>query len=131
MPTAREPSIMQKGTFYLIVSAIALNAFVTFGFSAVLIELLKTEGLSQTEAVAFGSMLGVIQVSARGLDLLGGDRWEGITTGLIAGLALPVAMVILMLGGGSHWAIAALILLDGLGGGGLAVPGAALPLAYY
>ena len=36
MPTAREPSIMQKGTFYLIVSAIALNAFVTFGFSAVL-----------------------------------------------------------------------------------------------
>jgi len=131
MPTAREPSIMQKGTFYLIVSAIALNAFVTFGFSAVLIELLKTEGLSQTEAVAFGSMLGVIQVSARGLDLLGGDRWDGITTGLIAGLALPVAMVILMLGAGSHWAIAAFILLYGLGSGTLAVARATIPLVFY
>jgi MFS family permease len=53
-PPASESLIVQKSTFYLIVSAIALNAFVTFGFSAVLIELLKTEGLSPTEAVAFG-----------------------------------------------------------------------------
>ena len=29
-------------------------------------------------------MLGVIQVSARGLDFLGGGRWDGITTALIA-----------------------------------------------
>ena len=122
---------MQKGTFYLIVSAIALNAFVTFGFSAVLIELLKADGLSQTEAIAFGSTLGVIQVSARGLDLLGGDRWDGITTGLFAGLALPVAMLILMLGAGSHWAIAAFILLYGLGSGALAVARATIPLVFY
>jgi predicted MFS family arabinose efflux permease len=130
-PSASEPSILQKGTFYLIVSAIALNAFVTFGFSAVLIELLKAEGLSQTEAVAFGSMLGVIQVSARGLDLLGGDRWDGITTGLFAGLALPVAMEILMSGAGSHWAIAAFILLYGLGSGAFAVARATIPLVFY
>lgn len=129
--SAGEPSIMQKGTFYLIVSAIALNAFVTFGFSAVLIELLKAEGLSPAQAVGFGSMLGVIQVSARGLDLLGGDRWDGITTGLFAGLALPVAMVILMLGAGSHWAIAAFILLYGLGSGALAVARATIPLVFY
>src|SRR5258708_15111594 len=110
-PSAGEPSVIQKATFYLIVSATALNAFVTFGFSAVFIELLKAEGLSPTEAVSFGSLLGVIQVSARGLDFLGGERWDGITTGLIAGLALPVAMLLLMLGGGSHWTIAAFILL--------------------
>jgi predicted MFS family arabinose efflux permease len=131
MPSASGPSAVQRGTFYLIVSAIALNAFVTFGLSAVLIELLKAEGLSQTEAVGFGSMLGVIQVSARGLDLLGGNRWDGITTGLFAGLALPVAMVILMLGAGSHWAIAAFILLYGLGSGALAVARATIPLVFY
>ena len=122
---------MQRGTFYLIVAAIALNAFITFGFSAVLIELLMTEGLSQTEAVGFGSMLGVIQVSARAVDLLGGDRWDGITTGLFAGLALPVAMVIMLLGAGSHWAIAAFILLYGLGSGALAVARATIPLVFY
>ena len=49
-----------------------------------MIELLKAEGLSPTQAVTFGSMLGVIQVSARGLDFLGGGRWDGITTALIA-----------------------------------------------
>ena len=55
--------------------------FVTFGFSATMIELSESEGLSPTQAVTFGSMLGVIQVSARGLDFLGGGRWDGITTG--------------------------------------------------
>jgi hypothetical protein len=130
-PSTSESAILQKGTFHLIVSAIALNAFVTFGFSAVLIELLKAEGLSPTEAVAFGSMLGVIQVSARGLDFLGGQRWDGITTGLFAGLALPVAMLLLMMSGGSHWTIAAFILLYGLGSGGLAVARATMPLVFY
>jgi MFS family permease len=130
-PPASESLIVQKSTFYLIVSAIALNAFVTFGFGAVLIELLKTEGLSPTDSVAFGSTLGVIQVSARGLDFLGGARWDGITTGLLAGLALPVAMLLLMMGGGSHWTIAAFILLYGLGSGGLAVARATIPLVFY
>jgi hypothetical protein len=113
------------------VSAIALNAFVTFGFSAVLIELLKAEGLSPTEAVTFGSMLGVIQVSARGLDFLGGERWDGITTGLFAGLALPMAMLLLMMSGGSRWTIAGFILLYGLGSGGFAVARATMPLVFY
>jgi MFS family permease len=129
--SASEPPIVQKGTFYLIVSAVALNAFVTFGFSAVLIELLKAEGPSPTEAVTFGSMLGVIQVSARGLDFLGGGRWDGITTGLFAGAALPVAILLLMISGGSHWTIAVFLLLYGLGSGGFAVTRATIPLVYY
>ncbi|MEH2527895.1 MULTISPECIES: MFS transporter [unclassified Bradyrhizobium] len=130
-PPASESATVRKSTFYLIVSAIALNAFVTFGFSAVLIELLKTEGLSPPEAVAFGSMLGVIQVSARALDFLGGARWDGVTTGLLAGLALPVAMLLLMMSGGSHWTIAGFILLYGLGSGAFAVARATIPLVFY
>jgi len=61
---AMPPRRAEKSTFYLISATISLNAFVTFGFSAVLVELLKAEGLSATDAVAFGSSLGVIQVSA-------------------------------------------------------------------
>ncbi|MDU1809526.1 MAG: MFS transporter, partial [Bradyrhizobium sp.] len=45
-----EPS---QGTFYLLTAAIALNAFVTMGLSAVLIELLKVEGLTALEAIGF------------------------------------------------------------------------------
>ena len=123
--------IVHKSTFLLIVAALALNAFVAFGFSAVLIELLKVEGLSPTQAVTFGSMLGVIQVSARGLDFLGGGRWDGITTGLFAGSAIPVAMLLLIVGGGSHWTIAVFILLYGMGSGAFAVARATIPLVFY
>ena len=129
-PAGKSP-IVKKSTFLLILAALALNAFVAFGFSAVLIELLKVEGLSAATAVTFGSMLGVIQVSARGLDFLGGGRWDGITTGLFAGSAIPVAMFLLLIGGGSHWAIAAFILLYGMGSGAFAVARATIPLVFY
>ena len=123
--------IVRKSTFYLIVSATVLCAFVTFGLSATMIELLKAEGLSPTQAVTFGSMLGVIQVSARGLDFLGGGRWDGITTALIAASTLVAAILVLMIGGGSHWMIATFILLYGLGSGALAVARATIPLVFY
>src|SRR4029079_10040017 len=115
LPWSGESHLVRKSTFYLIVAATVLCAFVTFGFGATMIELLKAEGLSPTQAVTFGSMLGVIQVSARGLDFLGGGRWDGITTALIATSTLVVAILLLMIGGGSHWMIATFILLYGLG----------------
>ena len=126
-----EPRIVRKSTFYLIVAATVLCAFVTFGLGATMIELLKAEGLSPTQAVTFGSMLGVIQVSARGLDFLGGGRWDGITTALIATSTLVVAILLLMIGGGSHWMIATFILLYGLGSGARAVARATIPLVFY
>ncbi|WP_183245012.1 MFS transporter [Bradyrhizobium sp. cir1] len=120
-----------RSTFGLVVSAITLNAFVNFGLGAVFIELLRAEGLSPAQAVAFGSMLGVIQVSARGLDFLGAGRWDGITTGLVAGMALPVAMLLLMLSEGATWAVAVFILLYGAGSGAMAVARATIPLVFY
>ena len=125
-----ESRIVRKSTFYLIVMATILCAFVTFGFNATMIELLKAEGLSATQAVTFGSMLGVIQVSARGLDFLGGGRWDGITTALIATATMVVAILLLMIGG-SYWIIATFILLYGLGSGALAVARATIPLVFY
>lgn len=123
--------VAARSTFYLIAAAVALNAFVTFGFSAVLIEFLKSDGLAASEAVAFASMLGVIQVGARGIDFLGGGRWDGVTTAIAAGSIVPVAMLVLLIGGGHHWSIAAFILLYGLGSGALAVARATMPLAFY
>jgi predicted MFS family arabinose efflux permease len=124
------PSI-PRSTFGLVVAAITLNAFVNFGLGAIMIELLRAEGLAPAQALAFGSMLGVIQVSARGLDFLGGGRWDGITTGLVAGTALPVAMLLLMLSEGTTWAVAIFILLYGAGSGAMAVARATIPLVFY
>lgn len=118
-------------TFYLITAAVGLNSFVTFGFSAILIELLKVFGLPEATAVAFGSMLGVIQVSARAVDFLGGKRWDGLSTGIFAGIALPLSMTLLLTGGGAWWSVAGFILVYGLGSGALAVARATIPLVFY
>lgn len=126
-----EVARIARSTFGLVVSAITLNAFVNFGLNAVFIELLRAEGLAPAQAIGFGSMLGVIQVSARGLDFLGGGRWDGITTGLVAGMALPVAMLLLMLSEGATWAVAVFILLYGAGSGAMAVARATIPLVFY
>ncbi|MBC9880946.1 MFS transporter [Bradyrhizobium sp. INPA01-394B] len=128
---AAPPPAIPKSTFGLVVCVITMNAFVNFGISAILLELLRAEGLAPAQALAFGSMLGVIQVSARGLDLLGGGRWDGITTGIVAGTALPVAMMLLMLSEGATWAVATFILLYGAGSGAMAVARATIPLVFY
>jgi MFS family permease len=119
------------GTFYLLVLAIALNAFVTIGMSAVLIELFKAEGLSAAKAIAFASTLGIIQVGARALDFVGGGRWDGLTTGLVAGAALPSGLLVLMFSGGSQGGVVAFLLIYGIGSGALAVARATMPLVFY
>jgi MFS family permease len=128
---ARVNEPTHKSTFYLIAAAITLNAFVTFGFSAIFIELLKAVGLPGAQAVAFGSALGVIQVGARAVDFLGGGKWDGISTGIFAGIALPVAMILLIVSSGSHSAVAIFVVLYGLGSGALAVARATIPLVFY
>lgn len=125
------PPSPSRGTFYLLVTTLGLYVFVTFGMGSVLIELFKAEGLSATEAISFGSMLGVIQVAARAIDFLGGGRWDGISTAVVAGLALPISMLLLMLNGGAIWTVALFMLLYGMGSGALAVARATMPLIFY
>ncbi|SDG37872.1 hypothetical protein SAMN05216466_103133 [Paraburkholderia phenazinium] len=83
------------------------------------------------QAVAFGSALGVIQVGARAVGFIGGGKWDGISTGIFAGVALPVAMVLLIVGHGTHSAAAVFVVLYGLGSGALAVARATIPLVFY
>jgi len=127
----QQPTPVANSTLLLLIAAGSLNAFITLGFSAVLIELLKALGLSQAEAIAFGSVLGVLQVGARGIDFLGGGKWDAITTGIVAGCVLPVAMLLLLTGPRAPSAIAVFILLYGLSSGALAVARATMPLVFY
>ncbi|MBR0753380.1 MFS transporter [Bradyrhizobium jicamae] len=120
-----------RSTFLLLVAALASSAFVSFGLSAVLVELLKAQGLPAPQAVAFGASLGIVQVSARGVDFLGGGRWDSVTTGVVASALMPAAMLVLIFGHGAYWAIGAFILLYGLGSGAMAVARSTIPLAFY
>lgn len=71
--TAPIPTLVPpRSTFYLITAASGMNVAMTLGLGAVLIELLKAEGLPPSQALALGSLLGIIQVSARAIDFIGG-----------------------------------------------------------
>jgi predicted MFS family arabinose efflux permease len=125
----REP--VARSTFILVVAAIVPNGFVTFGLASVLIELLKAKGLPASEAIAFGSSLGVLQISGRLIDFLGGGRWDGLTTGLVAATILPLGLLVLLFSNGSYWSIGLFVLLYGLGSGALAIARATIPLVFY
>src|SRR5262249_25958173 len=89
-PASAEPETARKGrVFALLATAIALNSFATFGVEAVGIELLQAMGMDLAAAIAIASALGLFKVGGRVIDLLGGQRWDGLSTALVAGAMIP------------------------------------------
>ncbi|TAJ85525.1 MAG: MFS transporter [Reyranella sp.] len=117
--------------FLLMVAAIALNSFVTFGIDALGIQLLQAMGMDLAGAVAIASLMGVCKVGGRVVDLLGGRRWDGLSTGLVAGAMIPLGLVLLWLGGAGALSVAGYLALFGLGSGAFAVARATMPLVFF
>ncbi|MGN6033079.1 MAG: MFS transporter [Thermomicrobiales bacterium] len=116
--------------FWLMAAAIAANGFITWGFSLTLIPLFEDRGLTRAEAVAIASSLGLVQIGARAVDVLGGRRWSGLTTGLAASTVLPLAYILLLTGSGSP-VVLTFVTLYGLAGGAMAVARSTIPLAVF
>ncbi|WP_081158179.1 MFS transporter [Ensifer aridi] len=115
----------------LITAAVALNGFVTWGFQLVVIDLFRSFAVPNYLAVGFGSAIGFIQLSARLFDFLGGNRWDGVTTGLVAAAIMPLALVVLILGAGATWSIVLFLVLYGLSSGAMSVSRATMPLVFF
>lgn len=122
---------MNRRIVLLITVAIALNGFITWGFQLVVIDLFRSFDVADYLAVGFGSAIGVVQMSARLFDFVGGNRWNGLTTGLVAALIMPVCLIVLTFGGGAEWSILLFLLLYGLSSGAMSVSRATLPLAFF
>ncbi|MCA1493566.1 MFS transporter [Ensifer sp. NBAIM29] len=115
----------------LITAAVALNGFVTWGFQLVVIDLFRSFAVADRLAVGFGSAIGFIQLSARLFDFLGGNRWDGVTTGLVAAAIIPLALAALAFGQGAEWSIVLFLLLYGLSSGAMSVSRATMPLVFF
>lgn len=130
--TAPRTGRLRRGpVFILMVAAIALNSFVTFGIDAVGIQLLKAMGMDLAGAVAIASLLGVFKVGGRVIDLLGGRRWDGLSTGLVAGAMIPMGLAVIWVGGAGVGSVAGYLVLFGLGSGAFAVARATMPLVFF
>ncbi|WP_077961090.1 MFS transporter [Ensifer adhaerens] len=115
----------------LITIAVALNGFNTWGFQLVAIDLFRSFSVPEHLAVGFGSAIGVVQLSARLFDFLGGNRWDGLSTGLVAAIIMPLALIALIAGNGSEWSIVLFLLLYGLSSGAMSVSRATMPLVFF
>lgn len=115
----------------LMTLAIALNGFVTWGFQLVVIDIMRSYDVAEGIAVGMASAIGIAQMSARLIDFLGGNRWDGFVTSLAAGMLMPVALLMLGLGHGAEWSVVAFILLYGLSSGAMSVGRATLPLVFF
>lgn len=128
-PPDRKPAF--NLTFLLVILAIALNSFVTFGIEAIGIELFRALGTDMAKAVAIASLLGIFKVSGRVIDLLGGRNWDGLATAICSGALLPIGLAVVALCGISFLGIAGYLCLFGLGSGAFAVARATMPLVFF
>lgn len=117
--------------FVLLVAAIALNSFVTFGIDAVGIQLLQAIGMDLAGAVAIASLLGAFKVGGRVIDLLGGRRWDGLSTAIVSGAMIPMGLVAIWIGGAGILSVVGYLALFGIGSGAFAVARATMPLVFF
>ncbi|HBF30803.1 MFS transporter [Rhizobium sp.] len=130
--TAPRHASGRKGSvFFLLVATIAINSFVTFGIQAVGIQLLQTMGMDIAKAVAISSLLGIFKVGGRVVDLLGGRRWDGLSTGMVSGAMMPIGLAALWFGGTGNLAVGGYLVLFGVGSGAFAVARATMPLVFF
>ncbi|MBE9603851.1 MFS transporter [Acetobacteraceae bacterium H6797] len=129
--TTATPPARKGPVFALLVVAISLNSFTTFGIEALGIEILRSLGNELPAAIAIASALGFCKVGGRVIDLLGGKRWDGLSTGLVSGAMIPLGLAILWLGGAGTMGIGGYLLLFGVGSGAFAVARATMPLVFY
>lgn len=121
----------KSGIFWLLVTAIALNGFVTYGMEAIGIELFRALGADAAWAIGMASFLGVLKVCGRLIDLVGSKRWNAISTGIVAGAMIPFGLLVLLVFGASPTAVIACLFLFGIGSGAFAVARATMPLLYF
>lgn len=117
--------------FVIVLAAVSTNSFVTFGVEAVGIELLRSMGADLSDAVAIASLLGVAKVAGRLIDLAGGERWDGLTTAVVAGAAIPIGVAVLAVGGVEIGHLIGYVVIFGLGSGAFAVARATMPLVFF
>ena len=115
----------------LIAAAISLNSFVALGIEYIGIELFRAMGAEFASAVAIASALGFFKVGGRVIDLLGGQKWDGLSTALISGAMMISGLVIVSVFGFGVWQTAAYLCLFGIGSGAAAVARQTMPLVFY
>lgn len=115
--------------FLLIVAAFTAYSFISSGMSAHWLELFRRLGIETAAAVAIGMAIGPAQVGGRLIEFAFGQQVHPIWTAR-TGIALCLASLVLLAGGGAGLALLTAILY-GAGNGIMTIARGTLPLAVF
>jgi len=115
----------------LLASAFALNSLVTTGVLTRITGLLEATGLTAAQAVGLAALLGPMQVTGRILEFVFATRLTAVRLGLLALCALPLALLVLALGGGGLATAVLFVMLLGLSNGVMTIVRGIVPATLF
>jgi predicted MFS family arabinose efflux permease len=121
---------LHKVALLILVPCMCLSGFISWGLSVHIVDLLRHLGAERAEAISLASLLGVLQVSSRLIDLAMGSRHSPLLTGMIASTLLAISFAIPLTGfaGGSP---AIFMIVYGVASGSMSLARVMIPLALF
>lgn len=117
-----------RSIFAALAVAFSLSGFVSWGLSLHMIALLEAGGLSASAAITLASAIGAMQVAARLLEFLLGNRVSPVVPGLLATALLPLSFALFYFADGSAALTVTFLVAYAIATGLIAVARATLPL---
>ena len=120
-----------RGAYPLAAISFALAGMLTWGLPLHMVGILTGFGHEEKTAVAIGSLFGPGQMISRGFEMVGGSRFDILTTGVMAALLMPMALAALLAWGESPGGAIAFAVVYGLSAGFISIVRAVAPLRLF
>jgi predicted MFS family arabinose efflux permease len=125
------PPERHRVAMLILVPCMCLSGFISWGLSVHIVDLLRHLGAAGEGAVWLASLLGVLQVSARLIDLAMGSRHSPLLLGIIASGLLSLSFAIPISGLWPGSPAAAFMLVYGIASGSMSLARVMMPLALF
>lgn len=129
-PEVHTPTGRQRALLRLLIVAVSAIGFVTWGFAVVIVELLRSYGLTDSTAIWLSALIGVIQVGARLLEFVFAPNVQATRSAIVAAMLFPFSFLALLVLNGLPGA-AFFVILFGAASGIMSVARATIPLELF
>lgn len=129
-PPSKPPRVV-RGAYTLAALSFALGGMLTWGLPLHMVGILSDFGHDEASAVWIGGLLGPGQVLARGFEMLGGERFDILTVGVLAALLMPIGLFALLLWGSGTGGAIAFAIGYGVSAGLISIVRAVAPLRLF
>jgi predicted MFS family arabinose efflux permease len=121
----------QKLAMRILVPCMCASGFISWGLSVHIVDLLRHLGAERADAIWLASLLGVLQVSSRLIDLAMGARHSPLLTGIVASALLTLAFGFALIPWQGGPSIAVFMVIYGVATGSMSLARVMIPLSLF